>query len=114
MKYFNLALGFVFAGASAASAEADITVNSSRISVWASFSAWGEFAGTTIPTHTTLNPMFGEVHNNTTIDWYQSAGQTILSHDVDQQRAGTYQSFAETSLSHLDFTANSNEPYKLS
>jgi hypothetical protein len=114
MKYFNFAPVFVLVGTFAGTAVADITINSARISAHAGFSAFDQFEGTIIPAHVTLHPVDGDVYNKTTIDWYKSAGQTILSQDLDHQRTGAYQSFTESYVYLLEFTANSNEPYKLS
>jgi hypothetical protein len=100
----------------AANTEASITINSSRTYAFAEAVAQ-LFVGTTIPTHTTLNVTSdGGNINKTTIDWSSGDGQTIFSFDMDHYRPGTQYSRTETELEAggLKFTANSNEPYKLS
>ena len=71
------------------------------------------FTGSTIPTHTTLDPVNGDAYSKNTIDWYVSGSQTNLSLGVDHRRTGTQYSYA-SSYAILNFTANSNEPYELS
>ena len=100
-----------------ASAKAGVTMNSSNVYAEAydavSSGVADSFSGSTIPTHTTLNPVNGDAYSKNAIDWYESGGQTILSLGMEHKRTGTQYSYA-SSYAILNFIANSNEPYELS
>lgn len=70
------------------------------------------FSGNTIPTFETLIAVRGGQLNETTVDWYQNGGQTVLSLDMAHQRTGEQDSRTET-IQIINFTATSNAPYEL-
>jgi hypothetical protein len=100
----------------AVSADAATTMYSSNVYAEAydaiSSGVSNSYTGSAIPTHTTLDRVNGEAYSKNAIDWYVSAGQTILSLGTNHQRTGTQFSYA-SSYAILSFTSDSNEPYEL-
>ncbi len=116
MKLFRLASFCVLLLLSDRS-EAAIRIQSGAIKAVA-FDGTGKtialpFFGTSIPTQTTLNRAEDANYSNNVIDWNFVNGQTILSLAMEHRRTGALHSSGTTVTEKLLFTANSNEPYRL-
>jgi hypothetical protein len=101
-------------------AQASITINETSLDAQAT-EPNGQveqyFYGTSIPTSTTVSAVVGSAHNNTTINWSFSGGQTILSFDMDHKRpagGSAAQTYMGIGAAVMSFTANADAAYTVS